>query len=73
VIETEQSGTTKLIFSFYELKISKGSKFTFASLFVLIPYNPHGPKPTTNNETKDTNNVGIEWAPQALHPLVSCL
>ena len=30
-----------------------------------------GLTPTTNNETKDTNNAGLKWAPQALHPLVS--
>jgi hypothetical protein len=28
-------------------------------------------KPTTNNETKDASNAGIEWSPYALLPLVS--
>jgi hypothetical protein len=32
-----------------------------------------GLKPTTNNETKDSNNSGLKWAPQALRPLVSCI
>jgi hypothetical protein len=32
-----------------------------------------GRKPTTNNETKDANNSGLKWAPQALRPLVSCI
>jgi hypothetical protein len=32
-----------------------------------------GRKPTTNNETKDSNNSGLKWAPQALRPLVSCI
>ncbi len=43
-------------------------------------YNSHGltwfftvVQPTTNNETKDINNAGLKWAPQALRPLVSCI
>jgi hypothetical protein len=32
-----------------------------------------GCKPTTNNETKDANNSGLKWAPQALRPLVSII
>jgi hypothetical protein len=32
-----------------------------------------GSKPTTNNETKDSNNPGLKWAPQALRPLVSSI
>ncbi len=32
-----------------------------------------GRKTTTNNETKDANNAGLKWAPQALRPLVSCI
>jgi len=24
---------------------------------------PMGRKPTTNNETKDTDNAGLKWAP----------
>lgn len=31
-----------------------------------------GRKPITNNETKDTGNAGLKWAPQALRLLVSC-
>jgi hypothetical protein len=46
----------------------------------LIWYNSHGltwfftvVQPTTNNETKNINNAGLKWAPQALRPLLSCL